>query len=44
MEDSIWLDWIAEVMATKPVAKWETGSSISKYALEDICTFFGIEI
>lgn len=26
------------------IAKWETGSSISKYALEDICTFFGIEI
>ena len=26
------------------IAKWETGSSISKCALEDICTFFGIEI
>lgn len=26
------------------IAKWETGSSISKYAMEDICTFFGIEI
>ncbi|HEU4064527.1 TPA: helix-turn-helix transcriptional regulator [Streptococcus pneumoniae] len=26
------------------IAKWETGSSISKYALDDICTFFGIEI
>lgn len=26
------------------IAKWEKGSSISKYALEDICTFFGIEI
>ena len=26
------------------ITKWETGSSISKCALEDICTFFGIEI
>lgn len=26
------------------IAKWETGSSISKYAMEDISTFFGIEI
>lgn len=26
------------------IAKWETGSSISKCALEDICTFFGIEL
>ena len=26
------------------IAKWETGSSISKCALEDICTFFEIEI
>lgn len=26
------------------IAKWEAGSSISKCALEDICTFFGIEI
>lgn len=26
------------------IAKWETGSNISKCALEDICTFFGIEI
>ena len=26
------------------IAKWGTGSSISKCALEDICTFFGIEI
>lgn len=26
------------------IAKWETGSSISKCTLEDICTFFGIEI
>ena len=26
------------------IAMWETGSSISKCALEDICTFFEIEI
>ena len=26
------------------IAKWEAGRSISKCALEDICTFFGIEI
>lgn len=26
------------------IAKWEAGRSISKYTLEDICTFFGIEI
>ena len=26
------------------IAKWETGSSISKYAMEDICAFFGIEV
>ena len=26
------------------IAKWEAGSSISKHAKEDICTFFGIEI
>ncbi len=26
------------------IAKWETGSSISKYAMEDICMFFGIEV
>lgn len=26
------------------IAKWETGSRISKCAQEDICTFFGIEI
>lgn len=26
------------------IAKWETGSRISKYALEDIFTFFGIEV
>lgn len=26
------------------IAKWETGSSISKYAMEVICTFFGIEV
>lgn len=26
------------------IAKWEAGSSISKCAQEDICTFFGIEI
>lgn len=26
------------------IAKWEAGSNISKCALEDICTFFGIEI
>ncbi len=26
------------------IGKWETGSSISKCALEDICTFFEIEI
>lgn len=26
------------------IAKWEAGRSISKCALEDICTFFGIDI
>ena len=26
------------------IAKWEAGCSISKCAMEDICTFFGIEI
>lgn len=26
------------------IAKWEAGSSISKCAQEDICTFFGIDI
>lgn len=26
------------------IAKWETGSGISKYAMEDICALFGIEI
>lgn len=26
------------------IAKWETGSSISKCALEDICDFFGSEV
>lgn len=26
------------------IAKWETGKKISKYALEDICDFFGLEV
>lgn len=26
------------------ICNWERGAAISKYAMEDICTFFGIEI
>ena len=26
------------------ICNWERGAAISKYAMEDICTFFGIEV
>lgn len=26
------------------ICNWERGTTISKYAMEDICTFFGIEV
>lgn len=26
------------------ICNWERGGAISKYAMEDICTFFGIEV